>query len=256
MARKGRPRIALSKLRISSPARRIWLVIGGLGGLVAIVALAVELVSLGQGWAERRSQDNAEATAIAIMDAQLAVQREIATFQASDVSTGPTATVVARRIAQLMSTRDALESERLKLEATLTPVAPGAPKDVDTGSVPMRVMSQVPGLAAELVEFSSFENTITAKVRFTNSGEQPQRLRLTTNSYLLDEATTDKFWVYDQSNSGFVDVPADDSFTVWAKYGLPEEADPRHLTLVLPNGVLFEHLRVPWDNPGGRSTLE
>lgn len=246
MARKRTPRIAAPpKLRIRLPARRIWLVIGGVGGLVAIVALAVELVSFGQGWAERRSQDNAEATTIAIMDAQLAVQREIATFQASDVNTGPTATVVARRIVQLMNTRDALESERLKLEATLTPVGSGAPKGVDAGPAPMRVISQVPGLAVELVEFSSFENTITVKVRFTNSGEQAQHFRPTTNSYLLDEATTDKFWVYDQSNSGFVDVPGDDSFTVWAKYGLPEEAHPQYLTLVLPNGVLFEHLSVP-----------
>jgi hypothetical protein len=177
MARSGKPRIVLPKLRISLPARRIWLLMGGLGGLVAIVALTVELVSLGQGWAERQSQDNAEATTIAIMDAQLEVQREIATFQASDVSTGPTATAIARRIVQLMSTRDALESERLRVEATLTSVAPGAPRGVDASPAPRRVMSQMPDLAAELVEFSSFENTITAKVRFSNSGGPLQQFR-------------------------------------------------------------------------------
>jgi hypothetical protein len=81
-------------------------------------------------------------------------------------------------------------------------------------------------------------------VRFSNSGEDPQRLRPTTGTYLLDEATTHRFWAYDQSNSGLVEVPAGGSFSVWAKYGLPEDESPEHLTLVLPNGVLFEHLEV------------
>jgi hypothetical protein len=244
MARRGRLRMALRRVRISLPVKRAWLLMGGLGGLIAIVALGAELLSLQQGRAERESQDNAEATTIAIMDAQLAVQREIATFQASDVSTGPTATAMAMRILQLMITRESLESERLSAVATLSSIEREGLGSTDATPAPIRVISQVPDVAAELVEFSRFENTITAKVRFINTGEEDRAIWPTSGSYVLDESAAQKLSAYDQSNSGTVTVPAGDSFSVWAKYALPEGESPKYLTLVLPNGVLFEHLEV------------
>lgn len=38
MRREGTPRIVWPKLRITLPAKRIWVILGGLGGLVAIGA--------------------------------------------------------------------------------------------------------------------------------------------------------------------------------------------------------------------------
>lgn len=170
--------------------------------------------------------------------------KEIATFQASDVATGPTAMAIAERVVQLMRTRDALESERRKAEATLAPVAPGVPEPTVASPTPMRMLSRVPDVTAELVEFTSFENTITVEVRFTNSSEEGKHLRPTAGTYVLDEASHNKYSAYEHSNAGMVEVPAGGSLSVWAKYGLPGGERPQHLTVALPNGVLFEHLEI------------
>jgi hypothetical protein len=65
-------------------------------------------------------EDAAQGTMVAIMERQLDIQSEIATFQAIGVETGPTATDAAQEMASLVSTLEALKTERSGLEATLT----------------------------------------------------------------------------------------------------------------------------------------
>ena len=226
-------------------SRRAWLRIGGLAGFVALLGLIVAFSGLIGDFVAQRSGDAAQATMIAIMDMQLDVQSELATFQASEAGTGPTATAIAQRVEQLMSTREALDALRLKIEPTLTHVVPAA-----TGAPPPelpveRVSSQVPGITAELTEFSRFENMATVKVRYTNSGESSPRVWAITGSYLLDEATQKQYRLADQSNTGMVTVPPGGKLEVWGKYELSEEDRPRYLTVILQHGILFEHLKVP-----------
>jgi hypothetical protein len=234
---EARPR----KVRVP---KRWWLWIGGLAGLVGILSLLVAGWDSIHNYIALKSADAAQATMIAIMDAQLEVQTTLAAYQASDVESGPTATAISESITQLMSTREALETLRARIEPTLTAVASVA---VDT-PVPdisgEQVLSQVPGVSAELIEFSRFQNMVTAKVRFTNAGDEDQRVRPTDNSYLLDEATQKQYRVTEQSNPTTEWVPAGGSMDVWAKYGLPQEDQPQYLTVILNHGILFEHLEV------------
>ena len=116
-----------------------------------------------------------------------------------------------------------------------------------TSSSPaMRVSSQVPGVSAELIEFSRFENTITVKLRFNNSGEEYQNLHASTRySYLLDELTHQKYVMFAESNPSEARVPAGGSLQVWAKYALPAGEKPQYVTAVFNYGILFEHIKVP-----------
>ena len=223
--------------------KRCWFLVGGLTGLVAILSLLVASWDSIQNYIAQRSADAAQATMIAIMDAQLDVQTTLAAYQAADAESGPTATAISMGIAQLISTREALETLSAKVEPTLTAVASTARDTPVPDTSHKQVASQVPGVGAELVDFSRFQNVVTAKVRFTNSGDEDQRIWPTADSYLLDEATLKKYRVAEESNySG--DVPAGGSIDVWAKYGLPEEDQPQYLTLILNHGILFEHLEV------------
>jgi len=257
MATRGGPSIVQSArrflqsfrslvLRARQSRRGTWKVVGGLlVGLATVIATIVALAQLIQAQSAASSQDAAQATLIAIEGEQLVVQKEIATFQASSVRTGPTATAIAERVTQLKSTEEALEAERLRIEATLTAVAPQATNLTTSSLTPMRASSQVPSVSAELIELTRFQNTITIKVRFINSGGEDQSLLVTFDSYLLDEATNKKYRVGEQSNGGLTVVPAGGNLEVWAKYLLPPEEVPQYLTVVLRHGILFQHIEVP-----------
>ena len=224
--------------------RRIWPVIGGLGGLLAIVGLVVAVSQLLQAESTRRSQDATQATMVAIMNAQLGVQREMATLQASEVRVGPTATAIAGRVVELKATQEALEASRRRVEPTITAAARVSDK-ASSSSSPMRSSSQLPGISAELLEFKKFENTITVKLRFTNSGEKDQDLWSTGGSYLLDEATHARYIPTEQSEPGTITLPAGGKLEVWAKYPFRQDDKPEYLTVVLPYGILFEHVKMP-----------
>ena len=262
---EGKPMTTKGNPGIGQPAKRVWdaiyvayakvralltwivqhakpilvtiIVAIGIGGLLTIIQIVQTQYAIESGNA-------AQATLIAIEGEQLVVQKEIATFQASSVRTGPTATAIAERVTQLKSTEEALEAERRHVEATLTAVAPQATNSTTLSSTPARVSSQVPGVGAELIELIRFQNTITIKVRFINSSEENQSLYVTFDSYLLDEATNKKYRVGEQSNGGLTVVPAGGNLEVWAKYLLPPEEVPQYLTVVLRHGILFEHIEV------------
>jgi hypothetical protein len=106
--------------------------------------------------------------------------------------------------------------------------------------------SEVPNISVQLLEFSKFENTITAKLRFTNSGSEKQSVSTTHNSYLINETTQKTYWITQESNPGYrsMSLDANGSIEVWAKYAVPETENPPFLSLALPNGVIFDHLEV------------
>jgi hypothetical protein len=241
----GRRRSAMSgaKPRKVRVPKRWWPWIGGVAGLVGILSLLVAGWDSIQTYVAQRSADAAQATMIAIMDAQLEVQTTLAAYQATDVESGPTATAISESITQLMSTREALETLRARIEPTLTAVASVAVDTPVPDTSHRQVASQVPGVSAQLVEFSRFQNMVTVKVRYTNAGDEDQTIRPIDNSHLLDEETQKRYRVTEQSNTSG-NVPAGGSMDVWAKYGLPQEDQPQYLTVILNHGILFEHLEV------------
>lgn len=227
--------------------------IGGIAGLVTIVGLIFQLLSYQQDLDAREADDISQATLIAILHAQLEVQEAIATSQvkAANVSE-PEAAMAAATIAALSATQAALQAQQAAAEATLTalPQIRTNPETIvqvipGSASSSAAVESQIDGVSAELHELSLFQNTITAKIRFSNSGTGEQTLALTANSYLFDNANQRKHLVTDESNSGpFQTLPANSTLDVWGKYALPEGEVPQYVDLVLPNGVIFEHLEV------------
>ena len=111
----------------------------------------------------------------------------------------------------------------------------------------MRVLSQIAGVSAELVEFSRFENTITLKLRFVNTGKEDRKLSpsyYSGSSYLLDEATGKRYERTTHADE-HVSVPAGGSVEFWTKYLLPEGDKPRFLSAILDHGILLEHLKAP-----------
>lgn len=84
---------------------RIFATIFSLAGLALIVAL----LQLTLDFFSSRSSDLLQETEIAIQFDQFSILAEIATVQASNPGSGPTATAVAERIALLAATLDALE---------------------------------------------------------------------------------------------------------------------------------------------------
>ena len=103
--------------------RPVWRKIAGsLVGVATVLAVFVAFLQLRQAMRDSKAADAANATVIAVLGAQLQVQEEIATFQASSVKTGPTATAVAQELVKLVSTRDALEEEGREARATLAAV--------------------------------------------------------------------------------------------------------------------------------------
>ena len=126
---------------------------------------------------------------------------------------------------------------------------PQPPKPT-AGSPSRRVSSQIAGVSAELLGFSRFENTLTLKLRYVNTGKEdkknftPSLIHGYEGSYLLDEATGKRYKGTAHA-SRYITIPAGSSVEFWTKYLLPEGDKPRYLTAVLNGGILLEHLKVP-----------
>ncbi|MCL4294222.1 MAG: VWA domain-containing protein [Anaerolineae bacterium] len=116
---------------ISKIPKYVWVTIGGLTGLLVIIGLLLQFTSLLQDRYMFVSQNVDQATQIAILNrqleiqsTQLAVQKELATLQASEARAGPAATAVAEREKELLATQEALEEAQRRLEATRTATTP------------------------------------------------------------------------------------------------------------------------------------
>ena len=108
------------------------------------------------------------------------------------------------------------------------------------------VTSDFPDVSVELGEFSRFENTITLKLHYINTGEIDQRGRLGYGSYLIDEGTGTRYTTTSYAYQGSsVTIPTGGSIEIWVKYTMPEGEIPKYLTAAFPYGVLLEHLEVP-----------
>lgn len=97
-----------------------WTIIGGIIGLVAIIALLVAVIQLFQSERASKAQDIAQSTQIAILNEQLKVQREMATLQAVSSGSGPTATAIGQRLAELNSTAVALSTQEAQSKQLTT----------------------------------------------------------------------------------------------------------------------------------------
>lgn len=104
---------------------RLWTFIGGgsFAGLLAIIGTVIAYLSFVQQSTDAISSDQAQATIVSILEAQLQVQRELATIEANPVQTGPTATVLAQRANELVATQEVLETRRRNVESTQTAIA-------------------------------------------------------------------------------------------------------------------------------------
>ncbi|MFN8414345.1 MAG: hypothetical protein U0Z26_18335 [Anaerolineales bacterium] len=91
-----------------------WRSIGEFVGAVAIITLIVALLQLRQSKEASNSQDSAQATQLALLQAQLDVQRRVATLQASGLESGPDSTLVANQISELQSTAIALATQEAR----------------------------------------------------------------------------------------------------------------------------------------------
>ena len=136
---------------------------------------------------------------------------------------------------------------------TFTPTPTATPRPtppdtlINTPALPMQSNSQISDISAELIEFSRFANTITAKVRLINSDVEIKYLSFPYyyENYLLNEATKDQYELIDQSNKGQISVPGQDSLEIWKKFDFSSELTVKNVTLVLGNGILFQHVEVP-----------
>jgi tetratricopeptide (TPR) repeat protein len=135
----------------------------------------------------------------------------------------------------------------LKKPPEAKPTPSSSPESKATPSSFPESTTQVPGVTAQLIEFSRFQNTITVKVRLINSTakDSPRFGSPIVSSHLLDEAAHTEYQVTDQSNNWVVEVvPANNSVEIWGKYDLPSNDDPQFLSVVLGSGILFEHVPV------------
>lgn len=129
----------------------------------------------------------------------------------------------------------------------LNTTPPSSPAQVPTGSG-VTVTTQVPGITAQLIDFSRFQNTITLKMRLINSNTTDTNWSYDEFFYaghVLDEATGNTYRISDQSNGGaFGLITANSSLDIWVKYSVPAEDSPQYLTAVFGYGVIFERLPV------------
>jgi hypothetical protein len=242
--------------RIPTLFQRIRPIWGVIVGFSAVIGTLVTVIALQQARSSDLSSEAAQATVIFIQARQLTVQVAVATFQseARDIQTGPTATAIAERVAALQSTADALDVARQQVEVALTAppasttvasATPAAP-DATPEGLPVPDMA---GLSVALTDFSRFQNVLTVELRVTNSSAEDKFPYLSGGSHLLNEETFVQYSVLDQSPLAYQPVPATSDREIWIKYRLPEDENPRYLTLVLGHGVLFEHLEVPPSEP-------
>jgi hypothetical protein len=92
-------------------AKSTWVTIGGVAGLVAIIGLIVAVLQLVQNGIVVKAQSIDQATQKALAEEQLDLYKSLATLQAEDERTGPTATAAAQREAELLSTIEASQPE-------------------------------------------------------------------------------------------------------------------------------------------------
>lgn len=97
----------------------IWKIIGGVAGLIAILALFVAITQLLQSQRSSNAQDFALSTQIALLQEQLEVQREMATLQASASGSGPASTLIANRLDELQSTAVALSTQEARIRQAI-----------------------------------------------------------------------------------------------------------------------------------------
>lgn len=116
-----RPRNAQSK---GPPWKEIPSVVGCIAGIIGCVvtsiALLIAVLQLWHDVSRSEQQNSTQATVSAYTIEELKVLEDMATLQASDAPSGPTATAIAQEMAHLRSTQHALEIEKYRLEATLT----------------------------------------------------------------------------------------------------------------------------------------
>lgn len=113
--------------------------------------------------------------------------------------------------------------------------------------------SNYPGIVAELTEFRRKGNTLTAKVRFRNTGSDTSKVEFRYGTvYLLDteagkkyEALKDEKGAYIASlythydDRYYVEIPAGQAQTAWMKFPAPP-AETTAITLQLPDVPPFE----------------
>jgi hypothetical protein len=148
------------------------------GTLLAVIGTLVGLLAYWQQRSDSASSDNSQATIVAIMNAQLDVQRQIATVQSNPVREGPTATVLAARQSQLFATQEILVQARSEAEATATAIAVRPAPRIAAGN------TQAPGvpLVAECPRALLFGQTATCAIE---AGEE-------SDSYTLDLVANDQ----------------------------------------------------------------
>lgn len=106
--------------------------------------------------------------------------------------------------------------------------------------------TQTPGLQAQLIEFTRYQNTITAKIRLINSSTKDINLGIspTHDTHLLEEATHKQYKLVDESNFINVAVQANSNVEVWAKYAVPAEDKFQSLSVNLGDGIVFDRIAV------------
>ncbi len=89
-----------------------------LAGIVGIIGLVLVLVQIGQAERDAEDGDSANATLVAVLEAQLQVQSEIATVQTAAVNPNANATFTAQRLIELESEFEELELTKTTLGDT------------------------------------------------------------------------------------------------------------------------------------------
>jgi hypothetical protein len=104
--------------------RRLWAILGGLVAFLTLLVAGAQLLN------DRYSADQADiasVTAIALQKHQVQILSEIATTEAQNPKTGPTATAIAGRIDQLEGTLTALQGNNIQPTLSSTQAAIATP---------------------------------------------------------------------------------------------------------------------------------
>lgn len=111
-----------------------------------------------------------------------------------------------------------------------------------TADVMAESTSQIQGVTARLLDVTRFQNTITARILLVNSlGTKSSGFYPTHDTYLMNEENQSRYTIVAESNFS-VEVPANGSIEVWAKYQIPAEDKPQYLSVLLSEGIHFDHI--------------
>jgi formylglycine-generating enzyme required for sulfatase activity len=164
--------------RPSSATSRVWEYIGRFAGLLAILGLIVAVLvawaQLRQAELAGRASDAAQATVVALLSSQLAVQQEIATIQAIDAGSGITATFAQQRLEQLIGTQDALKAAAIRAEGAVAEVAALGQPMTQTPPPASMLVSSGDGMEMLFVPAGEFQMGSEAADRGADSDEKPQ----------------------------------------------------------------------------------